>query len=112
MNKNKQIVGDVAVVGPVGALDASTAPQLRSWLSQLIADQTTKLVVDLSEVPYMASAGIRVLFDALQSTRSQSGDLRLAGIQPPVARVLDLTGLSQMFGIYSDVTAAVESFEA
>jgi anti-sigma B factor antagonist len=110
MNISKQIFGGVTVVGPVGALDARTVPDLDQRLSQLIPNHTVRLVVDLSQVPYMASAGIRVLVAALQSARRQSGDLRLASVQPAVARMLELAGLQQLVNIYPDVAAAVESF--
>ncbi len=110
MNISKQIFGGVTVVGPVGALDARTVPDLDKRLSQLVPDHTVRLVVDLSQVPYMASAGIRVLFTALKSARRESGDLRLANVQPAVARMLELAGLVQELSIYPDVAAAVESF--
>lgn len=110
MDTIEEIVGDVTVVRPVGALDASTAPALHDRLNQLIAADTVKLVVDLSDVPYMASAGIRVLITALQSARLQSGDLRLACVQPAVARMLELAGLRQVLSVHPDVAAAVESF--
>ena len=106
----EQTLGDVTVVGLVGALDARTAPPVLDRLNQLIAANMARLVVDLSEVSYMASAGIRVLFTALQSARRQSGDLRLAGVQPKVARTLEMVGLLQTLSVYPDVAAAVASF--
>jgi anti-sigma B factor antagonist len=85
-------------------------PQLHDRLSQRVAAGSVKLVIDLGEVPYMASAGIRTLVTALQSARRQSGDLRVASVQPAVARMFELAGLAQLLSIYPDVAAAVESF--
>jgi anti-sigma B factor antagonist len=110
MDVNERTLDDVTVVGPVGALDARTVPDLQNRLNQLVAADAVKLVVDLSEVPYMASAGIRVLVTALQSARLNTGDLRLASVQPAVARMLELAGLLQLLTIYPDVAAAVASF--
>jgi len=61
-------------------------------------------------VDYTSSAGLRVLLGAIKETRAQSGDIRLAGIQPDVQKVLNLSGFTNILKVFDDVDAAVASF--
>lgn len=87
MHITEQIIDDVTVVRLVGTLDAMTAPIVDTPLHSLTAAGAVRLVLDLSELSYLDSAGIRVLFTTIREARRQSGNLRLAGVQPPVARI-------------------------
>jgi anti-anti-sigma factor len=110
MHITEQHIGDVTVVRLLGALDALTAPIVDERLHSLIAANAVQLVLDLSELSYLASAGIRVLFTAMREARRQSGNLRFVGVQPLVARTLELVGVLPALNIYRDVPAAVDSF--
>ena len=80
-------------------------------LRELTAAGATRLILDMSGVAYMASAGIRMIHNLLRETRRQSGDVRLAGIQPHVKRTLDLIGLAPLLSIFDDVASALASFK-
>jgi len=107
--KNKQVDG-VTVLSLNGSIDAVTAPEITEFIQAQIAKGNTKLVADLSGVDYTSSAGLRVLLGAIKETRAQSGDLRLAGIQPDVQKVLNLSGFSNILKIFDDADAAVASY--
>jgi len=107
--KNKQVDG-VTVLSLNGSIDAVTAPEITEFIQAQIAKGNTKLVADLSGVDYTSSAGLRVLLGAIKETRAQSGDLRLAGIQPDVQKVLNLSGFSNILKIFNDTDAAVASY--
>jgi len=68
------------------------------------------LVADLSGVGFISSSGLRTLLAALKEAKKERGDLRLAGIQGQVQEVLDLTGLSTIFKIYTSAEDAARSF--
>ena len=107
--KDKQVDG-VTVLTLNGSIDAITAPEITEFIQAQIAKGNTKLVADLSGVDYTSSAGLRVLLGAIKDTRSQSGDLRLAGIQPDVQKVLTLSGFTNILKIFDDTDAAVTSY--
>lgn len=102
--------GAVQVVAVSGSLDALTAPELADALSTQVRNGNSKLVADLTELEYTSSAGLRVLLNSVKEARSQGGDLRLAGVQPNVKKVLDLSGFMSIMKSYPDVDAAVASF--
>ena len=107
--KDKQIDG-VTVLSLNGSIDAITAPEITEFIQAQIAKGNTKLVADLSGVDYTSSAGLRVLLGAIKDTRAQSGDLRLAGIQPDVQKVLNLSGFTNILKIFDSTDAAVASY--
>ncbi len=104
--------GHVTVAAIAGSLDALTAPQLIEALNQIIAEGHNRLVADMSRVDYTSSAGLRALLGALKEARTQGGDLRLAGAQESVKKVLELSGFTSILKAYATVDEAVASFGA
>ena len=102
--------GNVQVVAVKGNLDALTAPELADALATELRAGHAQLVADLSELEYTSSAGLRVLLNSVKEARSKGGDLRLAGVQANVKKVLDLSGFMSIMKTYADVDAAVASF--
>jgi anti-anti-sigma factor len=101
----------VDLVAVNGRVDANTAPQLQDTLHSIFDERRFRLVLDLSEMSYMSSAGLKVLLAALkEAKRWNRGDLRLASLQPQVHDTLNLVGLLQLFKVYSDTVEAVGSF--
>jgi anti-sigma B factor antagonist len=107
--KDKQVEG-VTIITLVGSIDALTAPQITEFIQAQVAKGNTKLVADLNGVDYTSSAGLRVLLGAIKETRTQSGDLRLAGIQPDVQKVLTLSGFTNILKTFDSTDSAVASY--
>lgn len=91
--------GDWTIVAVSGEVDVATAPLMRERLVQLIANGTTHLVVDLSDVSFLDSIGLGVLVGALKRIRQAEGELRLIIPQERIIKLFDITGLSQVFEI-------------
>ena len=107
--QDKQI-NDQIIIKISGNIDAITAPKLTEHIRTHIAKGNINLITDLTEVPYTSSAGLRVFLAAVKETRSKSGDMRLANIQPDVLKVLALTGFTNILKIFPDVDSAVKSY--
>jgi anti-sigma B factor antagonist len=67
-------------------------------------------VVDLQDVEYMSSAGLRELVSALKQVNKKEGDLRLANPSARVMEVLELAGLDSIFKIFPTLSEAIGSF--
>jgi anti-anti-sigma factor len=61
-------------------------------------------------VDYTSSAGLRVLLGAIKDTRALGGDIRLAGIQPDVQKVLNLSGFTNILKVFDTLDEATASF--
>ena len=90
-----------------GNLDAHTYPSLENALSGIYSKGSYSIVVDMSDLDYMASAGVGVLIGALSRTRENRGDILLMNPQPSVEGVLELLGLRDLFNIVADRAAAM-----
>jgi anti-sigma B factor antagonist len=93
-----------------GRVDSSTATGLGDVLNERIDKGAINLVVDLEQVDYMSSGGLRELVAALKQVRKDGGDLRISTPSPRVREVLELAGLDAIFEIFDDQVSAVGSF--
>ena len=100
----------VAVMSVTGRVDSSTAPELESQLKQLVDGGKHQIVLDLKDVEYMSSAGLRAMVSTLKSVKRVNGDLRLANPSARVEEVLRLAGLTSIFSIHPTQEEAVASF--
>lgn len=101
----------VDVVTVSGRIDSSTAPSLEKVLTAIVDAGRFRICMDLENLEYLSSAGIKVLISTLKACkRWNRGDLRLANMPPRIADVFDLAGLTPLFKIYPDVVEAVGSF--
>jgi anti-anti-sigma factor len=102
--------GDVSTVHVSGSVDGLSSESLQHALSGELETGHHNLVADFGQVDYTSSAGLRVLLATVKTARSRGGDLRLAGPNPEVRKVLDLSGFSGILRVFATVDDAVASF--
>ena len=78
-----------------GRLDTTTAPNLESSINEFLED-TKELILDMSGVEYISSAGIRVLLGAYKKMNFNQGKIRIEKANEMVREVFEMTGLSEM----------------
>jgi len=100
----------VSVMSVTGRVDSATAPDLENALKKLVEADKTQIVLDLKNVEYMSSAGLRAMVSTLKAVKRVNGDLRLANPSPRVEEVLRLAGLTSIFSIHPTPDEAVASF--
>lgn len=106
----EQKIGNVNIISLSGRLDAYSANDLERKLDSLIDADQVQLVVNLGQLEYMSSSGLRVLLAALKKVRKQQGDIKLACLKPYIKEVFDIAGFTQLFTIFDAEEAAVSSF--
>ncbi len=79
-----------------GRVDTVTAPELEAGLK---FGDATCVVIDLTNVPYMSSAGLRLLLAAHKQMIAKGGELQIANVQEAVREVLDITGFSDILNL-------------
>ena len=89
----------VVTVTVVGEVDTFTAPVLRSTLDTQLEAQPRELVIDLSGVQFLGSAGLAVLVETQKTARAREVELRLIATTRAVTRPLEVTGLIDLFTI-------------
>lgn len=102
-------LGMIAIVTPHDEIDLVTAPEFRAAVHAAIDDGATALVIDLSEALFLDSTALGVLLSA----HKRLGDrLAVAGVQPVVRRLLDVTQLTTVFRLYPTVADALPDLTA
>ncbi|MGQ9887397.1 MAG: STAS domain-containing protein [Aggregatilineales bacterium] len=107
---NVSYTHEVAIVEARGRIDSSTAAALGEALTSAVEAGSARVVLDLSQVDYMSSAGLREIVTAFKKARSLQGDIRVAEPTPRVLEVLELSGLDTFMKIYPSRAEAVNGF--
>lgn len=107
--KNENGISTIAVSGSV---DALTAAELSNVLNGQIAEGNVRLVLDLTKLDFMSSAGLRTLLGAVKESRSNGGDLRIASSNPGIDKVLKMSGFNNIAKVFTTSSDAVSSFIA
>ncbi len=89
----------VWLVTPSGRLDDAQSHLVETALLRQLEIGNRWLILDLSEVDYIASAGLKMLVSVWQRVRDQKGDLALTALKPRVREVLEMIGLDLVFTI-------------
>jgi len=90
-----------------GEIDLHVSPSVTASLNQMIEKKPERLVVDLSEVTYIDSAGLAALIEGMQKVEGYGGKFRLAGLQETVRSIFEISRLDQVFQIFPDADAAL-----
>lgn len=89
---------------PVGELDAYTVGDFREVLSDVAS--ASHLLIDLSNVPFMDSAGLGALIGGIRRTRESGGEVAVACGRPTLTRLLHTTGFDRLVPVEETVDAA------
>ncbi len=90
-----------------GEIDLHVSPTVTASLNMMIETKPKLLVVDLSRVTYIDSAGLAALIEGMQKVESYGGKFALAGLQETVRSIFEISRLDQVFRIFRDVDAAL-----
>ena len=99
METREHTEGDWTVLGITGRVDSHTAPELDAAFRKILDQGAVRLILDMSDIQYLSSAGLRVLLATLKQVRSSSGDLQLRSPKGDVKAVLVLSGFSDLFTV-------------
>lgn len=110
MNTEVKQEDNITIVAVNGSVDALTAPDLARVIVDEIAEGHIDLVIDLTSVDFMSSAGLRTLLGAVKESRSQGGDLRIASTNPGIDKVLKMSGFHNIAKVFTSNTDAIASF--
>ena len=92
------------VCRPVGELDAFTVSQFRQALADLVSKK--QLVIDMSGVPFVDSAGLGALIGGIRRARELGGDVAVSCSRPTLTRLLKTTGFDRIVTVTETVEEA------
>ena len=109
MNITIKSLGGVTVVTVDGSIDSKTAPELQQKILEATAG-TNMMVIDLSAVSFVSSAGLRVLLMVYRQVKSKDGKVILAGVSEEIKDVMSMTGFITFFELAETEAEAITKF--
>jgi anti-sigma B factor antagonist len=105
------MVGQVAVIATSGVIDMITAPQLEEAIRAALAKSPEGIVVDLTDVEFLASAGMGVIV-AAHDAAPESVRLHIVAEGPATSRPLKLVGIADIVPLHATLVEALAAFSA
>ena len=100
----------ITTISVKGSVDALTAAELTKTINKQIAESHVNLVIDLTGLDFMSSAGLRSLLGAVKESRSHGGDLRIVSTNVGIGKVLKMSGFHNIAKVFTSQADAVSSF--
>ncbi len=92
---------DIPVLDVTGEIDIYTTPQFKDAVSAAIDEGKPSIIINMTQVSYMDSSGFGTLLSATKRLRPVEGGLYLTGCNEAITRMLQITRLNTIFGIYA-----------
>jgi len=102
----------VSVIKVGGYIDTTTSSEVERALNSLLKQGRYNIIIDLSNVDYISSAGWGIFISEIKTIRENNGDLKLVGMIPDVYEIFELLEFHHILDVYDTVEEAVMKFEA
>jgi anti-anti-sigma factor len=96
-----------AIISPSGRLDSNASPSLEKALINQLDRGVVWVFVDMSDVEYIASSGLKILVSAWRRARDSQGDVVLSGLQPRLIEIFEMVGFDMLFQMFPDLDSAL-----
>jgi len=106
---SEQHQGDVVVLGPAGRINNDSSPEFQNRLLECVGSAGTAVLVDLSRVEYISSAGLRALMMASKQSKATNGRLAVAGLNPVVKEIFNISRFAYVVTVYETPAEALEA---
>jgi anti-anti-sigma factor len=107
-----EVENNIRLIKLIGRLDISGVGVIENQFSEHSAGESPRVIVDLSDVEFLASIGIRLLTLSAKSIASRGGQMVLLNPKTDVKDVLDITGVPAIIPIYYDLKSAEAALKA
>ncbi len=104
---SEQRQGDVVVLGPTGRINNDTSAEFQSRLLGSVGSGGATVLVDLSGVEYISSAGLRALMMAAKQSKASSGRLAVAALNPVVKEIFAISRFSYVVTVFETLAEAL-----
>ena len=111
MEINIKKLDHLKIISLTGELNAITSAEVESKILQLIMGGNKKLIIDLEQLSYISSAGLRIFLVSNKLIRKMEGEIRICCLNHTVKEVFEISGFNMIFKVFPDQASAIESFK-
>ena len=109
MEINTRLEDDVTIVDVLGSLDTRTSGTASEKLAK-IAQTSSKLLLNLQDLEFISSAGLRIMLRLAKQLRESNGTLKVCGPKGIVLEIMDISGFDGLVDVYDSEQEALASF--
>lgn len=109
--KEEQLDSGITKIKLSGRMDSEGVSRIQSEIAGMTAAPRMSIMVDMSDVPYMSSIGIRTLLMNAKGVSRRGGKFVLLSLQPNVRNMLEISGIDQLIGIYNSQDEALANIK-
>ena len=99
--------GRVLLVAASGRLDGNTSKEFAARLEPLVSRAEPRLVLDMSGIEFISSAGLRAVLAVFRKIKAAKGTFALCAVQQPVLEVLDISGFMNLIQVHPERAGAL-----
>ncbi len=110
MKINIKELDSVTVVELIGDIDTKTAPTITEPVLVLV-QPGSKLIIDMNQVDYMSSAGLRMLLSLYRNATAKEAKLALVGLSEDLKDTMSVTGFLDFFTTFDTVEAGIDALK-
>jgi anti-sigma B factor antagonist len=100
----------IVLIRVSGRIDPSTSSSFEEEINSILSTGAIKLVLNLSEVDFISSTGLRVFLTGLKRVKAQKGDLKVCCMNSNIEKLFKLSGFVSLFDILATEEEAVRKF--
>lgn len=112
MELTEEAAADVTIVAIAGRLDTQTSSRFSDRLGELLHCGQPHLLIEVSRLNYISSAGFRALLIGAKGAAEKGGRLAVCGVTAPIRRVIELAGLHDVFETFASREEALAKLAA
>lgn len=106
MPLKSEYLNDTLVIYALGQIDALNAAEFERECLALIEQKPTKVIMDLSDIKYISSAGLRSILSVAKGLRAAGGEISFCGLSRMAKEVFNISGFIKIFPVYATLEEA------
>lgn len=108
---DSRYTNDLCVLTLKGKIDATNALYFDDEMQKNINESQDKVLLNMKELEYISSAGLRVLMSAAKSLKERGGDLCVCELSPHIDKIFEISGFRQIMSIGKSESEAIKNFK-
>jgi anti-sigma B factor antagonist len=102
--------GDLRIINVSGFMDMGEVPKFEHVIERLVKEGWVRIVLDLSSLEYVSSAGLGAIIGWIREVRRENGDIKVGGYSALVFEILKTFGFTSVFETYPSREEAISKF--
>ena len=101
---------DISILSLTGSLDTNTSKEAENQINKLLEEGSIKLLIDLTDLDYISSSGLRILLSTSKKLKPLKGEMRICGLNETVNEVFEISGFTMIFNVLRTLEEAKVDF--